>query len=65
MIMLITGNFPLYGRDGVPTGKTKFVVSYGVSMKTDNIIILPNEPPNTFPGAFYSMEAGEWFMPED
>lgn len=63
MIMLITGNFPLYDREDIPTGKTEFVVSHGVDLDTGIPMVLPNEPPSSFPGAFFSPEVNEWLMP--
>jgi len=62
-IILITGNFPIYDRNGMPTGKTEFVVSHGINEYTGQAVILPNDPPSTFPNAYYDGEACEWVLP--
>jgi hypothetical protein len=61
-IMLITGNFPLYDKHGIPTGKGEFVVSHGINMDTGRDVIIENVHPNTIPGAYYDGDIGEWMI---
>ena len=61
-IILITGHFPIIV-NGEDTGKTEFVVSHGINEDTGASIILPNDPPHTFEGSYYSTEMNEWILP--
>lgn len=61
--ILITGNFPLYDRDGIPTGKTEFVVSHGINEDTGQNVVLPNDPPITFPRSYFDNDLNEWVLP--
>lgn len=62
MILLITGNFPIYDNFGIDTGETEFVVSHGVNYYTGVVVILPCEHPATL-GAYYDRTFGEWIIP--
>jgi hypothetical protein len=63
-IILITGDFPIYDSRGVDTGRKEFVVSHGVNEDTGQNVILPNEKPSSFGGAYYDGEIGEWVLPD-
>lgn len=64
-VILVTGDFPKYDRFGIYTGETEFVVSHGINEDTGESVILPNDPPRTFPGAYYNGDIGEWVLPGD
>jgi hypothetical protein len=59
MIILVTGEFDIYDKDGTPTGKKEFVVSHGVNLKTGEIITMPQVPPLEIEGAYYDSEIDE------
>jgi hypothetical protein len=61
MIILITGNFPVYDHQGYATGKTEFVVSHGIDVETGKTVILPNDHPRTLGGKF-DYDIGEWVI---
>lgn len=61
MIICVTGNFPVYDREGHTTGKKEFVVSHGVDFVTGKTVILPSEPPHQI-GARFSKTLGEWVL---
>lgn len=60
MIILVTGWFPIY-KNGVDTGRKEFVVSHGIDVDTDKIVIVSSVPPLEL-GAKYNMEIGEWVL---
>lgn len=63
-IVLITGDFPIYDRNGVDTGRKEFVVSHGINEDTGQAVILPNQRPSQFGGAYFDQEIGEWVLPD-
>lgn len=64
MIILITGYFDKYDRNGHKTGEKEFVVSHGIDLETGKMVILPCDPPHTFRGAYIDSDIGEWVLPE-
>ena len=58
MIIVITGNFPIYDHNGIATGETEFVISHGIDEK-GNLVIMPNIHPRQL-GATFDAEIGEW-----
>lgn len=64
MILVITGHFPVYDRQGKDTGKTEFTASHGVDLKTGTNVCLPCEHPSKL-GAKYDYEMGEWIIHEE
>ena len=61
MIILITGLFEIYDRDGNPTGKKELLVSHGIDTLTDKTVIVSCEHPSKL-GARFSMGYGEWII---
>lgn len=61
MILLVTGWFDKLDRFGYKTGEKEFLVSHGVDLDMDKIVITPNEPPESL-GATFSSELGEWII---
>ncbi len=59
-IICITGHFPIL-RNGIPTGKTEFVVSHGVDEDSGRNVCLPCEPPHLL-GARFERDHGEWVL---
>ena len=64
-IILITGHFPIYDSRGVDTSRKEFVVSHGINEDTGQNVILPQDRPSTFPGAYYDGDIGEWVLPDN
>jgi len=62
MIILVTGEFDIYDKDGIPTGKKEFVISHGIDLKTGKVIIMPQVPPLDIKGAYYDSEIDEWIL---
>lgn len=61
MILLVTGWFDKLDRMGYKTGEKEFLVSHGVDLDTDKIVITPNEPPLQL-GAKFDEELREWVI---
>lgn len=60
MILLITGWF--YNRtEGSSKGQKEFLVSHGIDLETDQVVILPNEHPKNL-GAILDVNSGEWVI---
>jgi len=59
-ILCITGTFDLY-ENGMPTGKTEFVVSHGVNMRIGKIVIMQNDHPLNL-GAKQDPVDKEWYL---
>lgn len=59
-IILITGYFDIYGRDGLPTGKREFLVSHGINEGTLENVIVENVPPKSIEGAYFDSDLHEW-----
>jgi hypothetical protein len=64
MIICVTGWFPVYDRNGVPTGKKEFGVSHGIDSFTGRNVIVPAEPPERL-GAKWNAQLHEWVLYED
>jgi len=62
MIILVTGEFDIYDKDGIPTGKKEFVISHGIDLKIGKIIIMSQVPPSDIEGAYYDSEIDEWVL---
>ena len=61
MIVLVTGWFPVYDRNGIPTGKKEFGTSHGVDMITGQNIITSTDHPRDL-GAEWDQEMMEWVI---
>lgn len=61
MIILVTGDYPIYDKFGNKTDKTEFVVSHGVDDKTLDSVVLPNKAPTDI-GAVFNKNIGEWVI---
>ena len=61
MIICVTGNFPIYDRNGYPTGEKEFLVSHGIDYHMGQTVILPCVHPQAL-GAVYSKTLGEWVL---
>lgn len=65
MILLVTGNFPIADRYGIPTGKYEYITSHGIDVDTGANICLPQEHPKQL-GAKQIMYDGivQWILPD-
>lgn len=61
MIIVITGMFPVYDRNGIGTGEKEFTASHGIDYDTGQTVILPCEHPAKL-GAEYDDKLGEWIL---
>jgi hypothetical protein len=61
MIVLITGWFPVYDRNGYPTGEKEFGTSHGVDLATGQDTITSTEHPQKL-GAVFNHEMLEWVI---
>lgn len=62
MIVLITKWFPVIGKDGYPTGSKELLVDHAIDLETNEIVPVPSHPPESFPGAYFHGEIGEYVM---
>ena len=61
MIILITGWFPKYDRNGYETGEKEFIVSHGYDTETGKTVITSCDHPARMGGVFNS-DIGEWVI---
>jgi hypothetical protein len=61
MIVLITGNFPIYDKYGMPTEKVEFVASHGYDFKTGENVVFPQVHPCEL-GAVFDQGLLEWVI---
>lgn len=61
MIVVVTGWFDVYDRNGIPTGKKEFTASHGIDDATGKTVILPAEHPSLL-GAIYDEVLKEWII---
>jgi hypothetical protein len=61
-IILVTGYFQKYGRDGHEIlGETEFLTSHGIDEETGKTVIVQAEHPK-YLGAKFDYEIGEWIL---
>jgi hypothetical protein len=64
-IILVTGFFQKYGRDGQElVGQTEFLTSHGIDVDTGKTVIVQSEHPKSL-GAKFDYEIGEWVLEDD
>lgn len=61
MIILITGNYPVYDKHGYKTSETEFIASHGVDVETGRDVIVEQVHPSRL-GAKFDNEIGEWVI---
>ena len=61
MIVLVTGFFEVYDRQGYPTGKKEFGTSHGVDLDTGKMVITSTEHPQ-YLGARWDHGMMEWII---
>lgn len=64
MIVLITEWHQPVDKTGTATGPKMLVVSHGIDRNTFKNVVMPQEPPEKIPGAFYNQLLGEWCLRE-
>lgn len=61
MIILVTGMFPIYDRNGYETGKFKFGTSHGYDTGAGRTVITSGEPPKHL-GGEWDVDLQEWVI---
>lgn len=61
MILVVTGWFDIYDKQGYPTGKKEFSISHGIDLKSGHSIVMSGGHPTTV-GAKFDTEMQEWVI---